>query len=667
MAINPVAAIRNIWAVWREDFINAPVDARWRDSRNDQSDKPNCVLDSEIILTMLYPECVVDGLELRATEFEPKEAYRALAHSSVASPGPVLEQLGRMLVEYFQRHSIGGDEAGTSTPTFRCETYVDAPSEAPGDVLDLEDAATALTVTDAFAFSLTVSLYAKFTASRLLRSLQGANASAANLEVWQEVIAYADKRLTAAMQGLLSSFAFKTFSAKEDFAEATGWPWPGDGTGARGAVAENSLHRLEGVTSALRALGFRPPTDSAIAFECGWGWAPLPDAEILGGGHAAAQRAEAGDDVGEEKALRNAVIRSVEAFKYRSENAPYLYFTINALDSIEDLGWELIDRNEVLTRDQLALASRLKRLAAITREYWLAVAMAPSDNLGAGLWRLETLPFHTTDGVPSLYHNLYLARIVSIPGLLTENDVERMINFASRLSEAGRITTRPTLDRRPNAKGTTHDPVLKQLHSPGTRIVLDGIEKGKKSGSSRRSYCSYLVYDFSPQVLKLCGQLLEVAESPEMRSRLDRLIEAVWNHLDTRRAKSSSFDGWMWDDLTQLKDWERAHGGLKRFDGQRVSSWYLTERTVEALASVARGERAELRPSPDIFRVASAIESEFLSALVHVRNRNIAKAAEIERDMARAQSYLYTRPALALGILLSVAGKIEEAMRSESQ
>lgn len=676
MAINPVASILSVWRAWRSEFLDAQADGDpWRDLRNDTSDKPNCVLDSEIVLTMLYPQCVVDGLTLKATEFEPRAAYASLTADGGGSPGPVLQRLAEALLAYFRRHSTPAENPEEAIPTFRCETYLDPPHDDNGEPLPLalEDADRTITVVDAFAFSLTVSLYAKYTASRLLRALQGANASLGQAEVWQEVIAYADKRLTAAMQGLLASFAFKAFDSKEAFSEATGWPWPGDsGDSERSALRAASRARLDDVASALRALGFRPPNDTAIAFECGWAWAPLADNEILGGGKASNQRTGATDeDAGDERAFRAAVLKSVEPLKYRSENAPYLYFTINALDSVEDLGWELIDRNEILTKDQLMLASRLKRLANLTREYWLAIAMAPSDGLGAGLWRLETLPFHTTDGVPSLYHNLYLARIVSTHDLLTDNDVERLISFASRLSEAGRITTRPVIDRRSQLKQSTHDPVLKELHHPGTRITLDGVEKTKKAGSARKSYCSYLLYDFSPQVLKLCGQLLEVAESPEMRSRLDRLIESVWNHLNSRRARNAAFEGLMWDDPGRLKDWTRAHGGLApveappRARGGQVVSWYITERVVEALASVARGERAELRPSPDVLRVASAIESEFLSALVHVRNRSPETASKVEAAMQRAQGHLYTRPALALGILMTVADDIEKAMRTE--
>src|SRR5258706_6949104 len=98
-----------------------------------------------------------------------------------------------------------------------------------------------------------------------------------------------------------------------------------------------------------------------LLFECGWSWGIVNKAP----------KVEGFDDIGAQRAGV-------------AENAPYLYFTVLALDAIEALFTERTRLLGLLTEDQLRLAQSLQLRWDLTQKYWSTIA-----RFGNGRWPLE--------------------------------------------------------------------------------------------------------------------------------------------------------------------------------------------------------------------------------------------------------------------------------------
>ena len=91
-----------------------------------------------------------------------------------------------------------------------------------------------------------------------------------------------------------------------------------------------------------------------------------------------------------------------------AEARPYLYFTVVALDGIQDLFSERTRILGLLNEEQQRLARALQLRWDLTRQFWAKVA-----TFGGGeQWPLEDLPWRTTDGRESDYYSLLLTSIL---------------------------------------------------------------------------------------------------------------------------------------------------------------------------------------------------------------------------------------------------------------
>ena len=119
-------------------------------------------------------------------------------------------------------------------------------------------------------------------------------------------------------------------------------------------------------------------------FECGWSWGVVDGAPEI----------PYASGIGEQP------VGVAEA-------RPYLYFTVVALEGIQDLFSERTRILGLLDEEQQRLARALQLRWDLTRQFWATIA-----TFGGGRWPLEDLPWMTTDGRESDYYSVLLASIV---------------------------------------------------------------------------------------------------------------------------------------------------------------------------------------------------------------------------------------------------------------
>ena len=116
-------------------------------------------------------------------------------------------------------------------------------------------------------------------------------------------------------------------------------------------------------------------------FECGWSWGVVDGAPKI----------DSIEDVGEQPEGTAAA-------------RPYMYFTVVALDGIQDLFSERTRILGLLTEEQQRLATALQLRWDLTRQFWAKIA-----TFGSGRrWPMEDLPWTTSDGDESDYYSLLL-------------------------------------------------------------------------------------------------------------------------------------------------------------------------------------------------------------------------------------------------------------------
>src|SRR5690606_25106841 len=119
----------------------------------------------------------------------------------------------------------------------------------------------------------------------------------------------------------------------------------------------------------------------------------------------------------------------------------YLYFTVVALDGIQDLFSERTLTLGLLNVEQQRLAEALRLRWEITQQYWSRIA-----RFGEAGWPLEDIPWRTTgQRQESEYFSLSVAAILVhdlVRRRATDDDLTRTVDVMERLAERGRITSR---------------------------------------------------------------------------------------------------------------------------------------------------------------------------------------------------------------------------------
>ncbi|MGW4464609.1 SCO2524 family protein [Micromonospora sp. NPDC004704] len=612
MRIQPRQQLLEIWS--------AVVRSSWRDGRWvwGGENGSNSISDAEQLLCLLLPATQVDAFNIDRPDETADEMIKVLRPLGTATQIPLV--LVQILSEYFRRYT---HESGT--PIFSGGSYfgIDDPAQpATPQQRDLD-------IVDSFAMSVTLSL----ATIGFVRVFRGAVRREEILQEIAELEAMASARLSAAMVGLLRSFAVNVFDVDSN-----------EGRALIRTVNQSGLPQRQIVSQLRRALrqtmatfrevliGSGQVADLESAnrlFECGWSWGIVNDAPLV----------ETDEPVGEQP-------------KGVAHELPWLYFTVIAVDAIEDLFSERTRILGLLNDEQQRLSRALQLRWELTRTYWATVA-----TFGDGQrWPLEDIPWRTTDEDSSDYYTL-LVTSLAVKGLMLERgsdaELSRVGLALSELANRARITRRPF----------DADPAL-TLHSPGVRLTLIGSEQ---LGGPR---LRWMVSEFSALLLQRTSFIAGLLSDAEQRAALLDLADRVWDHLAERRLDGGAGRS-LWDQPAKV------FRQIKQ--NQDGTSWYYTERVVQGLVTTAnmlnrpplRSDRladyaldllSEAEHLYDMELLSGAAEGgPKMQQTLHLIRVNLRRAREIVQDRPGSAAALATEVLRSLDELDAARRDVSEA------
>jgi hypothetical protein len=556
----------------------------------------NSISDAEQLLCLMYPAADVTNLRLDepdSTTTDVLEALRQLG-DGVEIPKLLIDVISDYMAAY---------TAEDGTPAFGGGHYFQSADPS----VSLTDKQLSLGVVDSFATAITLSLSTLGFLKVFSRSVrrQATKEKIAALE------AATSKRLSAAMVGLLRSFCVYVFEPDSTPGRALSRTLNQSDEPDR-LVLQRLQSRLEGVRASIREAQLGLSQDEALdnenmLFECGWSWGTV----------SSAPEVDTTEPVGEQ----------VDGVAL---GAPYLYFTVVALDGISDL---FSDRTRVLgllNDEQQRLAQALQLRWDLTLDYWSAIA-----RFGAGRWPLEDIPWRTTDEDESDYFSLLVTAVVLLDLLrrrATDDDLTRTVSVLEELAIRGRI----------NRRVVRGDPAI-GLHTPGVRLSLTGAEKFGPE-------VTWMVSDFAVLLLKRAARAAGLSRNRGARDRLLTVAEEALGHVWRRRLKDGPAAG-LWDDPGELFPDVTVD--------RELPSWYLTERVIECLILAARTVRESpirstrlLEITTDLLGEADQLFSqEQLEASQHANSAMQMAMHRIQVKLARARQILQERPGTAAALV----------------
>lgn len=584
---------RQILEIWR-----AAVDYAYRDGKWTWGGRSgrNSISDAEQLLTILYPATAIGSLKLDSVDQTADDVLDYLR--SLGNALDIPRRLVAFITDYMRTYVVDG------TPDFSGDTYFDA-EDGEGAAVKAEQ--RQLHVVDSYSMSITLCL----ATLGFLRVYRQGVRSPRMVEEVNELEALASQRLTAAMAGLLRSFTVNTFDPADPAGQAMCQMINQSGA-ANEILVRNLLQELAEVRAGLRqelTIGLGQVAEEldnrGRLFECGWSWGVVDGAPEV----------PYASDIGHQPTGV-------------AEARPYMYFTVVALDGIQDLFSERTRILGLLNEDQQRLARALQLRWDLTRQFWAKVA-----TFGGGRWPLEDLPWITTDGRESDYYSVLLTSIV-VEGIGSERvadvDVERIGRLLEELANRGRVTRRPTVE----------DPAV-ELHVPGMRLRLIGSEKVAEGPRLQ-----WTVSSFTLLILK---RLLRVAEllDDTARVRFLDLADLIWAHIERRRLNVPVGRG-LWDEPTQVFS-------APSYEPYRVPSWYHTERVVEALVAAANVTESVPAAASELTEHARQLLAEAEQLFDQERLRGTSDTGEQMREsfqvvgakLRRARELLRDRPGTA--------------------
>jgi|SRR5450755_881763 hypothetical protein len=557
----------------------------------------NSISDAEQLLTILYPATAVESLKVDSVDQTADDVLEYLR--SLGNALDIPRRLVTFIGDYMRTYLTDG------APDFSGDSYFEAEDGETGDVKTEQ---RQLHVVDSYSMSITLCL-ATLGFLRVYR--QGLRSQRMLREI-DELEELSSQRLTAAMVGLLRSFTVNTFDPSEPPGQAMCQMINQTGV-ATEILVRNLLQELAEIRAGLRqelTIGMGQVAEEldnrGRLFECGWSWgvvdgAPeIPYASNIG--HQPAGLAEA---------------------------RPYLYFTVTALDGIQDLFSERTRILGLLNEEQQRLARALQLRWDLTRQFWAKVA-----TFGNGRWPLEDLPWVTTDGRESDYYSVLLTSIV-VEGIGSEKiadvDVERIGRLLEELANRGRITRRPMKEDR-----------AIDLHVPGMRLRLIGSEKVAEGPRLQ-----WTVSSFTLLVLKRLLRVAELLDDTTARIRFLDLADMIWTHIERRRMDSPKARG-LWDEPTQVFT-------TTSFTPYEVPSWYHTERVIEVLVAAANVTQSLPAGTADLTGHAQQLLAEAEHLFDKERLRGTSDTGEQMREsfqvvgakLRRARELIRDRPGTA--------------------
>ena len=613
MRISPRQHLLQLW----ESYAAAvrPDGGEWRRGGRGGA---NSVTDAEQLLVLLYPAAEVAGFALDDPDRIEDDVLGVLANLGDVRTIPRL--IIGQLAEFLERNTGPDGE-----PVFTAGSRL-IPDRAGADVTPRQ---LELEVVESYSISLTLCL-----AAAGFTKVFSASVSRPELrERIRAVDAAIDKRLTAAMVGLLRSFtlhAVRPGSVEQDHLMSM----LNQGRAPDRYLLARLHRRLEGVRAKLPELtiGLAQNVDLFYdnpdqLFELGWTWGVADDAPPV----------ELAPAIAYPQAGGHAVSR------------PSLYFTARALDGLGDLFSDRTLRLGLISADQQHLAKALELRWNLTQQYWSTIA-----RFGEERWPLEDVPWLTTDGEESVYNSLLVFSILRrdrISRRITDDELTRAVAVLEELAVRGRVTRRMTRD----------DDAL-SLHTPGVQIRLPGSE------SLGGPALSWYAADFAAGLGKSAVEAATLSGQPAARERLFAVAEAAMENLWRRRITNGPDKG-LWDDLRgAYPNAPKAPSALAAPDlGPDAADWTLTERVMEFLvATAAAYERNPLR-TQRLYEDALGL----LAEAEHKLGRELQVVVvhggplhdlliRIQDDIRRARRLAPTEPGTACGVLYETLRRLEE-------
>ncbi|TCJ99590.1 SCO2524 family protein [Nocardia alba] len=558
---------QQILDIWRSLISTCYVDGKWQ---WDGILGANSISDSEQLLCLLYPATEISSFALDRPESMAGDVTETL--SELGQPARIGLTVFGLLEEYLERNT-GPD----GRPSFDAGSYL---RSANGH--DPTPSQRAIEVVDSFSMSVTLCLAGIGFARVYAQSARGRSDLTKRITALSEGLS---TRLTAAMIGLIRSFVVNTAEPKSPVGRSmlamlnqTGQP--------DSVVVESVRRSLDRVRDRLRTdvtLGRTKHTDledNDLLFECGWSWGIVEDADPV-----------------------KFVDQTYDQVRGIADPRPYLYFTVVALDGINDVFSQRTRELDLLNDEQLRLAEALRLRWDLTQRYWATVA-----RFGSGRWPLEDIPWRTSDGEESDYYSLVVSSVLIqelVARTASDDDLTRAVGIFDELSRRSRITRRTTKD----------DPAI-GLHTPGVRMLLRGSEKVDGGGPE----LAWFVSDFAPVLLKRIMQAARLSGNIAARDQLMELAKEIMDHLNDRAIADGDASG-LWDNPAAV------FGGPQ----EDRPSWYLTERMVECLVAAERTYREAPLRSPAM--VSRAVE--LLNEAEHLLNQAMLDVSATDNSAKR--------------------------------
>jgi hypothetical protein len=583
-------------------------------------DEPNSISDAEQLLCLLYPATEIAGLCLDRPDAIASDVLNTLRPlgDSVRIPRVIIN----VLTDYIDRYT---DKDGV--PIFAGGSYFrnrSAQNLNAAEPPAITEEQLSLEIVDAYSMSVTLCLAALGFIKVFRPLIERRTDLKAQVEELELTVG---KRLTAAMIGLLRSFVVNTVEIDEppgkamlDMVNQDGAPEP--------VVLENLRHNLTRVRARLRddvRIGVTSDVgldNDNLLFECGWSWGIAHNAGPV-------------DFVEGERARKPGI----------ADSRPYLYFTVVALDGINDLASQRTRELGLLDEQQRRLADALQIRWDLTHRYWSTIA-----RFGNQRWPLEDIPWRTSDGEESDYYSLLVSSVLVqdlVSRQATDEDLNRAVAVLEELAHRGRITRRVM----------KNDPAV-GLHVPGVSLTLRDMTKGT---TDLRPQLYWSVADFAPLLLKRSLQAARLAANVSARDRLMLIAEATMDHLMLRRLAAGSAEG-LWDAPEEVfLPSETKSSGVK-------PSWYITSRVIEGLVTAAKTfdepplcSRNTIAGALDLLNEAEhLLNQEMLEADVDDRSAMQMGLGHIEARLIRARRILNERPGTAQALILQALGELDE-------
>ncbi|MBQ0985067.1 hypothetical protein KBZ10_11165 [Streptomyces sp. F63] len=600
MQIKPRQQLLDIWrAIARYSF----PDGEWDWGK---SGGYSTVADAERLLCILYPATEFPAFRLDdpdTTDRDVREALQA-AGSRLEIPAKILSAVA----EFMTTHTTDDKR-----PSFAGGHYFDPRN--PAD--ELTEQQRQLGVVDSFSLSITLSLATLGFIKVYLSKPRRAEVQA----LAEELRTATEARLTAAMVSLLRSFTVNVFDAEAPQGRTLS-RLLGQGRVSERIAAQQFQRRFKALRSTIRdsiSLGVEVADgldDDSQLFECGWAWSLVKDAPPV----------ETESEIGPQP---DGVARPT----------PYLYFTVVALDGIQDLFSDRTLTLGLLNAEQQRLAEALRLRWEITQQYWSGIA-----RFGDGSWPLEDIPWRTTgQRQESEYFSLSVAAILVhdlVRRRATDDDLTRTVDVMQRLAERGRITSRMKVG----------DSAV-ELHNPGVAMPLQGSEV---LGPPMQ----WSMPDFSAQLLKRTVQLCSLSRSISSHDRLLRLAERIFDHLWQRRIRGGETAG-LWDNIHAVFP--------DSPDRNWAMSWSITERVTECMVAA---RQLYIQP-PIRSSTLTTLARDLLSEATHLLGNEQLEPTStadgsrgmalkgIEVKLARARQILDERPGTSCALSTEALGELD--------